>query len=75
LARLARAINRWVAAVIAHREHQANLVVLRSLSDRELKDIGLRRGEIGEALAEAAKARLRMQSSPSGPDATRAIGD
>ena len=75
LARLARLINRWVAAVIAHRERQANLVVMRSLSDRELKDIGLHRGEIGEALAEAAKARLRMQSSLSGPDATRAGGD
>jgi uncharacterized protein YjiS (DUF1127 family) len=75
LARLARLINGWIAAVIAHREHQANLVVLRHLSDRELKDIGLLRGEIGEPLAEAAKAQLRMQSRPSGPEATRAVGD
>ena len=63
LARLARHINGWIAAVIAHRERQANLVVLRHLSDRELKDIGLHRGEIGEALTEAAKARLRKQQS------------
>ena len=63
LARLARLINRWIAAVIAHREYQANLVVLRSLGDRELKDIGLSRGEIGEPLADAAKARLRKQQS------------
>ena len=63
LARLARLINRWIAGVIAHRERQANLVVLRHLNDRELKDIGLHRGEIGESLAEAAKARLRKQLS------------
>ena len=63
LARLARLINRWIAAVIAHREYQANLVVLRHLSDRELKDIGLHRGEIGEALADAARARLQKQQS------------
>jgi uncharacterized protein YjiS (DUF1127 family) len=63
LARLARLINRWIAAVIAHREYQANLVVLRSFGDRELKDIGLSRDEIGEPLADAAKARLRKQRS------------
>jgi uncharacterized protein YjiS (DUF1127 family) len=63
LARLARLINRRIAAVIAHREYQANLVVLRSFGDRELKDIGLSRGEIGEPLADVAKARLRKQQS------------
>jgi uncharacterized protein YjiS (DUF1127 family) len=63
LARLARLINCWIAAVIARREYLANLVVLRSLGDRELKDIGLHRGEIGEALTDAAKARLRKQQS------------
>jgi uncharacterized protein YjiS (DUF1127 family) len=61
--RLGRFINRWIAAVIAHREQQANLVLLRSLSDRELRDIGLDRNQIGEGLAEAAKARNRMQQS------------
>ena len=59
--RLARLINGWVAAVIAERERQANLVVLRSLSDRELRDIGLNRCEIGPGLAEAAKTRLQQQ--------------
>jgi len=61
--RLARLINTGVAAVIAHREYQANLVILRSLNDRELRDIGLERNEIGQGLAEAAKARSRMQQS------------
>jgi uncharacterized protein YjiS (DUF1127 family) len=63
LKRVARLINAWVAAVIAHRERQANVVVLRSLSDRELLDMGLTRGEIGGYLDEAAKARLQMQQS------------
>ena len=33
------------------------------LSDRDLKDIGIYRGEIGDALAERAAARSRMQES------------
>lgn len=61
LTRLANLINDWVAAVIAHREHHANLVVLRSLSDRELRDIGLARGQIGEGLAEASNVCSDMQ--------------
>jgi uncharacterized protein YjiS (DUF1127 family) len=75
LTRLARFINRRIAAVIAHREHQANLVVLRRLSDRELKDIGLHRGELGDALAEAAKVRLRMQRRPSDPWPRSTVGE
>jgi uncharacterized protein YjiS (DUF1127 family) len=63
LARLGRLINRWIAAMIAHRERQAALVALRHLSDRDLKDIGIYRGEIGDALAERAAARSRMQES------------
>jgi uncharacterized protein YjiS (DUF1127 family) len=63
--RLARLINGWVAAVIAERERQANLVLLRSLSDRELRDIGLNRCEIGPGLAEAAKTRLQQQRAQS----------
>jgi uncharacterized protein YjiS (DUF1127 family) len=63
LARLGRLLNRWIAAFIAHRERQANLVALRHLSDRDLKDIGIHRCEIGDALAERAKARQRMQQS------------
>ena len=61
--RLARFINGFVANVIAQRERQAQLAVLRSLNDRELKDIGLNRCEVGEGLAEAAKARSVGQQS------------
>jgi uncharacterized protein YjiS (DUF1127 family) len=63
LARLGRLANRWIAAFIAHRERQANLFALRYLSDRDLKDIGVYRCEIGDALAERARARQRIQQS------------
>ena len=63
LARLGRLVNRWIAALIAHRERQASLVALRYLSDRDLKDIGINRCDIGDALADRAKARLGMQQS------------
>jgi uncharacterized protein YjiS (DUF1127 family) len=63
LARLGRLINQWIAAVIAHRERQAALVALRHLSDRDLKDIGICRGDIGDALAERAEERSRMRHS------------
>jgi len=57
-----RAVNTAIAALIAQREQQANLTILRSFSDRELRDIGLSRSQIGIAgLAEAAKERLRAQ--------------
>jgi uncharacterized protein YjiS (DUF1127 family) len=57
----ARLIKNSIAAVIAQRERQATLTILRKLSDRELKDIGLYRNEIGPGLAEAAKTRLMSQ--------------
>jgi uncharacterized protein YjiS (DUF1127 family) len=60
---LARLINNWIAAVIAKRERQANLVILRKLGDRELSDIGLSRNQLGEGLPEAAKDRARQQAS------------
>jgi uncharacterized protein YjiS (DUF1127 family) len=63
LARLGSFINRLIAAAIAHRERQAALVALRHLSDRDLKDIGISRGEIDDALFERAQERLRMQHS------------
>ena len=63
LARLGRLVNRWIAAFVAHRERQANLAALRHLTDRELKDIGIYRCEIGDALAERARARQRIRSS------------
>ena len=56
-----RAINNAVAIIIAQREYQANLAILRSLTDRELRDIGLDRGRIGAGLAEAAKDRALGQ--------------
>jgi uncharacterized protein YjiS (DUF1127 family) len=56
-----RAINNAIAAIIAQREQQANLTVLRKMSDRELRDIGLARSEIGGGLAQAAKDRTRAQ--------------
>ncbi len=61
LSAFGRLVHGWVAAIIAHRARQANLVILRSLSDRELKDIGLNRCDIGEGLSEAAKFRLQSQ--------------
>jgi|SRR5580704_3270457 uncharacterized protein YjiS (DUF1127 family) len=61
LNRLGRLINHSIAAAIAHRARQADIDILRRLSDRELKDIGLTRGDIGEGLAEAARYRIRMQ--------------
>jgi hypothetical protein len=60
LARLGRFVNRVIAAAIAHRESQANLVVQRDLGDGNLKDIGIR-GEIGDALDETTQARQRIQ--------------
>jgi len=57
-----RAVNNAIAALIAQREQQANLAILRRFSDRELHDIGLSRGQIGIAgLTEAAKERLQAQ--------------
>jgi uncharacterized protein YjiS (DUF1127 family) len=56
-----RTINNAIAALIAQREHQANLAILRNFTDRELRDIGLSRNQIGAGLAEAAKDRLRAQ--------------
>jgi uncharacterized protein YjiS (DUF1127 family) len=60
---LSRLINGWIAVVIAHREYQANLVILRSLSvsDRDLRDIGLDRRQIGIGLEQAAEVRSRSQ--------------
>jgi uncharacterized protein YjiS (DUF1127 family) len=58
---ISRAINNVIAAIIAQREQQANLTVLRKMSERELRDIGLARSEIGGGLARAAKERMRSQ--------------
>ena len=58
---LGRLVDRWVAAAIARHARQAELVTLHQLGDRELKDIGICRGEIGYGLDEAAKTRARLQ--------------
>ena len=58
---LGRRINNFIAKLIAQRERQANLVILRSLGDRELMDIGVHRTQIGDGLAEAAKERSALQ--------------
>jgi hypothetical protein len=59
--RLFSLINGWVAAFIARRENQATLALLRSLSDRELRDMGLHRNQIGPALEDAARYRASRQ--------------
>jgi uncharacterized protein YjiS (DUF1127 family) len=59
--RLSILINRWVATIIARREQQASLAVLRYLSDRELRDIGIYRGQIREGLEDAARYRASRQ--------------
>lgn len=56
-----RAVNNAVAAIIAQRERQAQMTVLRRLSDRELRDIGLSRSNIGAGLAQAARERTRTR--------------
>ena len=61
--RLGRLVNNWIAALIAQREYQAQLSLLRSFSDRELRDMGLDRSQTGEGLAEAGRDRSRAQQS------------
>jgi Domain of unknown function (DUF1127). len=61
LVRPGRFVDRAIAAVIAHRQRQANLVALRDLGDRDLKDIGIYRCEIGDALDEREQARQQIQ--------------
>ena len=58
---LGRLADRLVAVAIAGHERQAELVALRQFRDRELKDIGICRGEIDYGLDEAAKTRARLQ--------------
>jgi uncharacterized protein YjiS (DUF1127 family) len=52
------AIKRWWGAYIAWRVEQAAIAQLESMSDRDLKDIGLTRSEItGAVRGEAARDR------------------
>ena len=45
--RMKRAVDAWVASVLARRERQAAIYAVHHLSDRELKDMGLYRGSLG----------------------------
>ncbi len=63
LKRMGRLFNHWLATTIAERTRRADIAVLRQLSDRDLRDIGLTRSDLGEGLAEAARSRLEMQRS------------
>jgi uncharacterized protein YjiS (DUF1127 family) len=58
---LGRLVDRMVVAAIVRHERQAQRAALRLFSDRELKDIGICRGEIDHGLDEAAKTRARQQ--------------
>jgi uncharacterized protein YjiS (DUF1127 family) len=57
-ARLRRRLITWLAAALAWRERRAALLALRQWDDRELKDIGLYRGQIAEAIDGASRRRL-----------------
>jgi len=61
--RLTVLLNRWVAAMIAHREREVARFALGQLNDRELKDIGIHRSQIDDGLAEIARGRARLQRS------------
>ena len=63
LGQLGRLVDDWVALIIADFERRAQIAALRHLSDRQLKDIGLYRGQIEGALAEASRDRLRQQNA------------
>jgi uncharacterized protein YjiS (DUF1127 family) len=58
---LGHLVDHLVAAAIARHQRQAELVALRQLSDRELQDIGIYRGEIDYGLDKAAETRARLQ--------------
>ena len=50
LAPAAAAVKHWWGSYIAWRVEQAAIVQLQSMSDRDLKDIGLTRSEIARAV-------------------------
>ncbi len=56
-----RLVNTVVAAVIAQRERQATFAILRSMTDRELRDVGISRNQIGPGIALAARERAQAQ--------------
>lgn len=56
-----RFVNNAVAALIAQRERQASFAILRTMTDRELRDVGISRNQIGPGIALAARDRARAQ--------------
>ena len=58
---LFRLANNAVAALIAQRERQASLTILRGMTDRELRDVGVSRNQLGPGLVLAARERARAQ--------------
>ena len=56
-------LNRWVGAMIAHREREAARFALHRLNDRELRDIGIRRDQIADDLAATEQMRARLLGS------------
>jgi uncharacterized protein YjiS (DUF1127 family) len=63
LRQFGRLVDDSAAAIIAEFERRAEIAALHHLSDRQLKDIGLYRGQIEGALDEAARDRLRQQNA------------
>jgi uncharacterized protein YjiS (DUF1127 family) len=63
LRQFGRLVDHWVASVIAEFERRAEIAALGHLNDRQLKDIGLSRGQIEGALDEACRDRLRQQNA------------
>jgi|KBSMisStaDraftv2_1062788.scaffolds.fasta_scaffold2356081_2 uncharacterized protein YjiS (DUF1127 family) len=61
MARLKHLVNGWVAAAIARYERRVAKIALHQLDDRELKDIGIYRGEIDEIIERAAQSGLRRR--------------
>jgi uncharacterized protein YjiS (DUF1127 family) len=51
------ALRRWLAAFRTWKAQQAAIARLQSMSDRELKDIGVSRSEIGRAARDGAARR------------------
>jgi uncharacterized protein YjiS (DUF1127 family) len=52
LAMAAAAVKRWWSAYIAWRMQEAAIALLKSMSDRDLKDIGLSRSQVDAAVRE-----------------------
>ena len=61
LARLRRVVNTWVAEALAYRERQAAFHALLQYDDRELRDIGLYRGQIEQVIRDASRRRMRRR--------------